>query len=90
MDQNIFKGLEDLKKTVTKFWFKVYTDNSTTAEYTLILRICETLRKLNMLGHKASLSTCLRIGIIAATFSDHCIVQLEINYQQTASKPPYF
>ena len=43
MDQNIFKGLEDLKKTVTKFWFNVYTENSTTAEYTLILRICETL-----------------------------------------------
>lgn len=90
MDRNIFKGLEDLKNTVTKFWFNVYTESSTTAEYILVLRICETLQKLNMLGHKASLSTCLRIGIIAATFSDHCILQLEINYQQTASKPSYF
>lgn len=35
MDRNIFKGLEDLKNTVTKFWFNVYTENSTTAEYIL-------------------------------------------------------
>lgn len=43
-----------------------------------------------MLCHKASLSTCLRVGIIATTFSDHCVVKLEINNQKAASESSCF
>lgn len=43
-----------------------------------------------MLGYKPNLSTCLRISSIATTFSDHCVVKLEVNNQKSAGKLAYF
>ena len=53
------------------------------AEYTFFSSAQGIFSRIDhMLGHKASLGTFKKIGIISSIFSDHNAVRLEINYKK--------